>query len=161
MNAYKFWDIFTFANITLCTALHKSIKTSNNISISIFLFNILLILKLPLLLILIMLCGDVEMSPGPETISQQGFSFCHWNVNSIFAHNFTQIFLLKAYVAIHKFDIICLSETYLNLTIATNNDNLDIDGYNLVHPDHPSNTKPRGVCICYRSYFPLQLINII
>ena len=89
--------------------------------------------------------------PGPKTISQQGFSICHWNLNSIFAHNFAKIFLLKAYLAIHKFDIICLSETYIDSSIPTNNDNLDIDGYNLVRSDHPSD---------YKNYLPLQVINI-
>ena len=96
-----------------------------------------------------MLCGDVEINPGPKTISQQGFSVCHWNLNSIFAHYFVKIFLLKAYVAIHKFDIICLLETYLDSSIPANNDNLHIDGYNLVRSDHPSNTKRGGVCIYY------------
>ena len=137
--------------ITLCAVLHKSIKTSKNISVGILLFNILLNLKLPFLSILIMLCGDVEINPGPKTISQQGFSICHWNLNSIIAHNFAKIFLLKAYVAIHKFDIICLSETYLDSSIPTNNDNLDIDGYNLLRSDHPSNTKRGGVCIYYKT----------
>ena len=88
-----------------------------------------------------MLCGDVEINPGPKTIPQQGFSICHWNLNSIIAHNVAKIFLLKAYVAMPKFDIICLLETYLDSSIPTNNDNLDIDGYNLLHSDHPSNIK--------------------
>ena len=135
-------------------------KTSKNVCVGINLFNILLILKLPFLLILIMLCSDVEINPGPKTISQQGFSVSHWNLNSIYAHNFAKIFLLKTYVAIHKFDIICLLETYLDSSIPTNNDNLDIDGYNLVHSDHPSNTKRGGVCIYYRNYLPLRVINI-
>ena len=86
------------------------------------------------------LCGNVDTNSGPKTIPQQGFSVCHWNHKSIFAHNFAKIFVLKAYIAIHKFDIICLSETYLDSSIPTNNDNLDIDGYNLVHSDDPSNT---------------------
>ena len=82
--------------IILCVAQHKSSKTSKNISVVILLFNILLILKLPCLSILIMLCSDVEINLGPKTIFQQGFSVCHWNLNSIFAHNFAKIFLLKA-----------------------------------------------------------------
>ena len=133
--------------ITLCVVQHKSSKTSKNICVGILLFNILLILKLPFLSILIMLCGDAVINPGPKTISQQGFSVCHWNLNRIFGHNFAKIFLLKAYVSIHKFDIICLSVTILDSSIPTNNDNLDIDGYNLVRSDHPSNTKHGGVCI--------------
>ena len=144
--------------ITICAALHKNSKTLKNISVSLLLFNILLILKLPFLSI--MLCGDIEINPGLKTISQQGFSVCHWNLNSIFAHNFDKILLLKAYVVIHKFDIICLSDTYLDSSIPTNNDNLDFDGYNLVRSDHPLYTKRGGVCIYYRNYLPLRVINI-
>ena len=92
----------------------KVAKLINNVSVGILLFNILLILKLLFLSILIMLCGDAEINPGPKTISQQGFSVCHWNLNSIFLHNFAKICLLKAYVAIHKFDIIYLSGAYLD-----------------------------------------------
>ena len=40
--------------ITLCAVLHKSSKTSKNISVGILLFNILLNLKLPFLSFLIM-----------------------------------------------------------------------------------------------------------
>ena len=40
-------------------------------------------------------------------------SIWHWNLNSISAHNYAKIYLLKAYIAIHKFDIICMSETYV------------------------------------------------
>ena len=58
---------------------------------------------------------------------------------------------------IHKFDIICLPATYLDSSISTNNDNLDIDGYNLVRSDHLSNTKRVEVCIYY---LPLRVINI-
>ena len=64
------------------------------------------------------------------------------------------------YVAIHKFDIIYLSEIYLDSSIPTNNDNMDIDGYNLVRSDHPSNTKRGGVCIYYKNYLPFRVINI-
>ena len=49
-----------------------------------------------------MLCGDADINPGPRIISQQGFTVCQWNLNSVFAHNLAKIFLLKADVAIHK-----------------------------------------------------------
>ena len=39
------------------------------------------------------------------------------------------------------FDIICLSETYLDFRILPGDDNLDILGYNLVRFDHLSNSK--------------------
>ena len=107
-----------------------------------------------------MLCGDIEINTGPKTISQQSSSVCKWNLDSLFVHNFAKIFLLKACVEIRKFDINYFSETYLDSSIPTSNDNLDIDGYNLVHSDHPSNTKDGGFCIYYRSYLPLRVINI-
>ena len=59
--------------ITICAVLHKSCKTSKNISVGIVLFNALLILKLTFLSIIIMLCGDVEINPDPKTTFQQGF----------------------------------------------------------------------------------------
>ena len=60
---------------------------------------------------LISLIGDIEANPGPKPISGQSFSICHWNLNSISVHNYTKIYL-TAYVLVHNFDIICLSETY-------------------------------------------------
>ena len=47
------------------------------------------------------------------------------------AHNFEKINLLEAYNTINKFDVICLSESYLDSSIASDNDNLNIKGYNL------------------------------
>ena len=62
--------------------------------------------------LLILLSADVELNPGPKRASASNISICHWNLNSISAHNYTKLFLLKAYIAIHKFDIICLSEIF-------------------------------------------------
>ena len=63
---------------------------------------------------LLMLCRDIESNPRPRPNSGQNFSICHWNLNSIVVHNFSKVSLLRAYDAIHNYDIICLSETYLN-----------------------------------------------
>ena len=38
--------------------------------------------------ILIILSGDIEKNPGPKFSSCDKFSICHWNLNSISAHNF-------------------------------------------------------------------------
>ena len=45
---------------------------------------------------LLMLCGDIESNRGPSSNYGQSFSICHWNLNSIAAHNFSKISLLKA-----------------------------------------------------------------
>ena len=82
-----------------------SLYTSSFISLEIsFTFKLLLIL-----------CGDVEVNPGPGQWTS--LSFCHWNLNSISVHGFVKVSLLEAYNAIHKFDIICLSETFLNRSL--------------------------------------------
>ena len=70
------------------------------------------------------------------------------------------MFLLKVYIAIHKFDIICISETYLDSCTASNDSNLEISGYTLVCPDHPSNNKRGGACIYYKSFLPLSILNV-
>ena len=107
-----------------------------------------------------LLCGVVELIREPNQNTAKNLSICRWNLNSIAAHNFVKLVLLKAFNSIHKFDIICLSETYIDSSILHNISNLEIPGYNLVHSDHPSNKKCRGVCIYYKSYLPLRIINI-
>ena len=87
-------------------------------------------------------------------------TICHWNLNSIAGHNFAKLVLLKAYNSVYKFDIICLSETYLDSNILPDDSNLKIPGYNLVRSDHPSNKKRGGACIYYKSYLPLRIIDI-
>ena len=46
---------------------------------------------------LLLLCGDVELNPGPKHKTGEKFTICQWNLNSIVAHNFAKLFLLKAY----------------------------------------------------------------
>ena len=72
-----------------------------------------------------------------------------------------KISLLKAYITVHKFDIICLSETYLDSSTRPDDDNLDIEGYDIARADHPTNTKRGGVCIYYKICLPLRVLNII
>ena len=67
---------------------------------------------------LILLSGNVEINPGPRHNSGEFFSIFHWNLNSVSAYNYTKLSSLKAFIAVHKFDIICLSETYLDSSVA-------------------------------------------
>ena len=60
---------------------------------------------------LILLSGDVEINPGPRRNTDETFSICHWNLNSLLAYSYSKLFLPRAYIAVHKFDVICLSET--------------------------------------------------
>ena len=98
--------------------------------------------------IVLKISGDIEENSGPKPRSNhESFSICHWNLNSISARNYIKLSFLKASIFTHKFDVICISEAYLDSDITDDDDNLKTEGYNLIRPDHPSNTKRGGVCI--------------
>ena len=75
-------------------------------------------------------------------------------------HPYVKISLLKASLSIHKFDIVCLSETYLESSLPLHDVNLKIQGYKSVRSDHPSQHKRGGVCIYFRNSLPLKILNI-
>ena len=102
--------------------------------------------------------GDIELNPGPKNLKNKLLSVCHWNLNSLTAHNYSKLTQLKAYISLYKHDFICLSETYLD---STTPDNLiEIDGYNLVRADHPDNIKRGGICIYYKESLPVRVISL-
>ena len=51
---------------------------------------------------LINLSGDIERNPGPKKDFSQMFSIVHWNLNSLVAHNFTTVALLKGYLSVQN-----------------------------------------------------------
>ena len=69
------------------------------------------------LFILHPLKGDAELNPGPKRNAAETLSICHWNLNSICALQFAKLHPLRAYVSVHKFNIISLSKTYLDSSI--------------------------------------------
>ena len=110
--------------------------------------------------LLIRQSGDIEMNPGPKPNPCHSFSICHCNLNSLAAHNYLTVSLLRAYVAIKKFDVVYLSETYLDSSYLSDNDNFCFPGYNLVRVDHPSNAKEGGVFIYLKNYPSLNRLDI-
>ena len=64
-----------------------------------------------------------KQTPGPKP---NPFSICHWNLNSLTVHNYLKVLLLRAYV-----DIVCLSETYLDSSNLSDDDNFNLLGYNV------------------------------
>ena len=77
------------------------------------------------------------------------------NLNSMTAHNFEKINLLEVYNLIKELDVICLSESYLDSYIASNNEYLNIKGYKLYRADHPNNVKRGGICAYIRELLPV------
>ena len=60
---------------------------------------------------LLLLHGDIETNPGPNK-KFKPFTCCHWNVNSLTAHNMMKLSSIIAYNTIHKYDFIYISETF-------------------------------------------------
>ena len=100
-----------------------------------------------------LLCGDVELNPGPKENTAKKFTICHFNFNSIVVHNFSKLLVLKSYNSVHKFDKICLLETYLDSNILPDDSNFKIPGYSLVRSDHPLNLKREGVFYILQELF--------
>ena len=110
--------------------------------------------------ILLPFSGDIETNPCSDPRYLNSFSFFHQNLNNIAAHNFMKMSLLQAYNAINRFDIICLSETYLGNSYHTDDDQLTFPWNNLIRADNPNNIKRGGHCIYYRDSLPLKVINL-
>ena len=107
---------------------------------------------------LILLCGVIEENPGPKTKPNNNLSVCHQNINNIPSNNFQKIAVLKSFVAMHKFDIICILETFLNNTYEDND--LNLNYYSLLQVDHLSNAQRGGVCIYHKETFAVKVISI-
>ena len=103
---------------------------------------------------LLLLSGDIHMNPG-QRISK-GLKFFHWNLNSICARDSIKIPLIEAYDAIHKFDVIAISESMLDSNIK--NEAISIKGFSpeIFRSDHPSNSKTGGVCLYFRDELPIK-----
>ena len=106
---------------------------------------------------LLLLHGNIEANPVPNK-NYKSFTCCHWNVNSLTAHNMLKLPSIAAYNSIHKYDFICISETYLDSSVQSDDRDISINGYNLIRADLPSNNKRGGVCIYYRESLAVQLV---
>ena len=100
-------------------------------------------------LITILLSWDIELNPGPPTNIGQNLSVFHYNVNSLSVHNFSKISLIKSFNAIHHFDMIFISETFLDSSFSSDVRELTIENYTMVRNDIPNNVKRGGVCVYY------------
>lgn len=69
------------------------------------------------------------------------------------AHDLIKISSLQRYITDCNFDIICLSETFLNSSLHRDDDSLKIEDYNLIRSDDPFGLKKGGVCI--KQHIPL------
>ena len=74
------------------------------------------------------------------------FSCCSSNANSILAHN--KISSLTAYHTVQRFNVICIAETYLDLTV--DDKTIEITGYIFLRADYPNNQRRGGMFVLQR-----------
>ena len=113
---------------------------------------------------LLLIAGDVHPNPGPQNGKLR---FGHWNLNSLLAREKAKIPLIEALQAVENFDILGISETFLNKN--TDPNDLEIHGFakDPIRADCPgaSDHPKGGVCLFYREHLPikhradLQLLN--
>ena len=102
---------------------------------------------------LLLLSKDIEVNPGPKR--SPNIKFCHFNLNRLTAHGFIKVPLMEAFITTSNFDIIYLSETFVDSTTPNGDENIQFNGYSLLRTDHPSGIKCVGVCIYFKEFLPL------
>ena len=102
--------------------------------------------------------GILNQTQVQEIFFKKSILVCHWNLNSLPAHNLSKFTRLKAYNSTYNYDLICLSETYLHSSVP--DILLNIEGYNLVQAHHPDNTKRGGICTYYTESFPVRVLSL-
>lgn len=76
-----------------------------------------------------------------------GIFFYYWNLNSTSTHDFSKASLLKTLIICKQYDIICLTETFLDFLIERTDNRLNTEEYNLIRVDFLGNKKKEGsVC---------------
>ena len=122
-------------------SLGNSLKTQN---IFLFFFNLLCCLFL----------RQHSVTDVKNKAAVEHFSCSHWNVNSLAAHDY-QVLLLEPYNAIHHYNLIFVSETYLDFS--TSNDDKDIS---IIRADNLNNKKRGRVCFYFEESLGVHFIHI-
>ena len=108
--------------------------------------------------LLLILCGNFEVKLVPSYWTS--LSFRHWNLSSISAQDFGKISLLEVYNTIPKFDIICLSEIFLNSSLQNDDGSLVLNGYKLIKVDNPNDLTRGGISIYFKQSLSIKVIII-
>ena len=84
-------------------------------------------------------------------------SVCDWNLNSIWVEDFSKLSQISAFLNVHQFDISCLTKTFLDSSVSSEDPRLAIEGYNFFSCNHASNLRRGGVCLYFKDHLPLAL----
>ena len=94
------------------------------------------------LILLLLSCGDIHPNPGPNTgennCCTKTLSVCHLNVNSLYVRSdsnpgYKLDEIYSSLCLADKYDVICISETWLNPSIP--NSNVELPAYSLYRRD--------------------------
>ena len=109
---------------------------------------------------LLRLAGDIHPKPGPVK-NVKNLSFCHWNLNGINARDGIKVPLLEAYNSVMHFDLLALSETFLDTSVE--DEKLFIHGFSkeIWRSDHPRDTKQRVSAFILRKTYPSNVGQIL
>ena len=108
--------------------------------------------------ILLLQHRDIKTNYGPPKEKIKNLSCCHLNVNSLIAHNLSKISQLETYNSVYKHDYIYLSETFFDSSVQGGDKNIQLDDYNLLRADHPSNPKLCGVSIFHKETLGVLIV---
>ena len=89
--------------------------------------------------------GDIESNPGPK--DRQSLSICYYNINSLSAHNFEKLSSLEAFNSVHDFDVICISESFLDSSFSFDDSSLELRGFKLVRADRSPIRHKKRRCV--------------
>ena len=103
--------------------------------------------------------GVIEVNLGLKKNCSTSFSFCHWNLNILKAHDYDKLSSLQAYNSVYKYDAICLSETYLDNSVLS--DKSDKLGCKLVRADYPGNVKRGGGYIYFKESLSIRFLDVL
>ena len=132
---------------------HKNILTNTHYYYDYHIYHYILVSMCSdsalLLIMLLILCGDIETNPGPTFSSnKKQMSFCHVNTRSLFANNDdAKLGQLQTQAIDHQWDLIGISESWLNNSIPDKT--VSLDGYMPPLRRDRQNSRGGGVMIYY------------
>ena len=137
--------ILTTIEITTASDVNKNKYKSTNMAMSTKLIKACKLIQYSILAALIIAAGDVSPNPGwtCSALNQKGLKIAHLNVRSLPRH-FDEF---KILMHDNPFDVICLTETWLNSTWTDSE--LELNGYNLVRDDRVDSQRGGGTAIYY------------
>ena len=151
--SFVFSYIFSYhADPSMSKVSHKNMLKRLNGVLLHYIFFHQVFCVLPHLRMFLLLCGDIESNPGPAN----SLNLCHWNLNSLPAHDFVKKTHLESLAVAHDLDVICVSETFLDSSFPKNDERLELKGYEILRSDFPGNKKRGGVCVYYKEDLPVE-----